>query len=87
MVEEKDQERSRREVGGELALLAACLKLISSIIYTSTLKMEATYPSETSIDFQRTTLRYISEDRTLHNHRCEKFKSFIMEILCYESRS
>jgi hypothetical protein len=24
-----------------------------------------------SIDFQRTTRRYIPEDNTLHNHRCE----------------
>jgi hypothetical protein len=27
--------------------------------------------SETSVDFQRTTRHYISEDSTLHNHRCE----------------
>jgi hypothetical protein len=29
------------------------------------MKMEATYSSETSVDFQRNTRRYISEDRTL----------------------
>jgi hypothetical protein len=29
------------------------------------MKMEATYCSETSVDFQRTTRRYIPEDRTL----------------------
>jgi hypothetical protein len=34
--------------------------------YSSTLKMEATYSSETSVDFQWTTLRYVPEDRTLH---------------------
>jgi hypothetical protein len=34
--------------------------------------------SETSADFQRTTRRYIPEDRTLHNDRCENPKSFIM---------
>jgi hypothetical protein len=27
--------------------------------------------SETAVDFQWTTRRYIAEDRTLHNHRCE----------------
>jgi hypothetical protein len=32
-----------------------------------TLKMEAICSSETSVDFQRTTRRYITEDRTLHN--------------------
>jgi hypothetical protein len=32
------------------------------LAYSSTLKMEATYSSETSVDFQRTTERYIPED-------------------------
>jgi hypothetical protein len=27
--------------------------------------------SETSVSLQRSTWRYIPEDRTLHNHRCE----------------
>jgi hypothetical protein len=38
--------------------------------YSSTLKMEGIYTSETSFDFQRTTRRYILEDRNLHNDRC-----------------
>jgi hypothetical protein len=38
---------------------------------------EATRSSKTSVYFQRTTRRYIPEDRTLHSHRCEKFKSYI----------
>jgi hypothetical protein len=29
----------------------------------------------TPVDSQRTTLRYIPEDSTLHNHRCENLKS------------
>jgi hypothetical protein len=33
--------------------------------------------SETSIDFKRTTWRYIPEDSALHNHRCENLKSYI----------
>jgi hypothetical protein len=33
---------------------------------SSTLKIEATCFSETSVDFQRTTRHYIPEDRTLH---------------------
>jgi hypothetical protein len=33
--------------------------LVSCLAYSSTLKMEATCPSETSVDFQRTTWRYI----------------------------
>jgi hypothetical protein len=50
------------------------------------MKMEATCSSETSVDFQRTTWRYIPEDGTLYleyevdyvdnewNHVEEKFK-------------
>jgi hypothetical protein len=33
--------------------------------------MEAKCFFETSIDFQQTTRRYIPEDRTVNNHRCE----------------
>jgi hypothetical protein len=36
--------------------------------------MDAT-SSETTAHFQRTTRRYIPEDRTLHNHRCENLRS------------
>jgi hypothetical protein len=38
--------------------------------------MEATCSSEMSLDFQRTTQRFIPEDKTLHNHRCENLKSY-----------
>jgi hypothetical protein len=44
---------------------------------SSTLKMEAICYSERSVDFQRTTRRSNLEDSTLHNHRCENFKSYI----------
>jgi hypothetical protein len=59
------------------ALLAPSFILISWLAYSSTLKMKATYSSETSVDFQRTTQRYISEDITLHNHQCENISSYI----------
>jgi hypothetical protein len=36
--------------------------------------MEAIYFSDTSVDTQWITRRYISEDGTLHNHRCENLK-------------
>jgi hypothetical protein len=45
--------------------------LVSWFVHALTPKMEAKYSSETPIDFQRTTRRYIPEDGTLHNHRCE----------------
>jgi hypothetical protein len=41
-----------------------------------TLKLEATFSSETSLDFQRTARRYIPEDRTLHNPHRENLKSY-----------
>jgi hypothetical protein len=41
-----------------------------------TLKMEAICSSKTSVDTQWTTRRYIPEDGTLHNHRCENLKSY-----------
>jgi hypothetical protein len=38
--------------------------------------MEITYSSEMSVDFQRTTRRYISENRTIRKHRCENLRSY-----------
>jgi hypothetical protein len=51
--------------------------------------MEAKYSSEMSVDFQRTTLHYIPEDRALHNHRPENFRSdrdidLFSDILSYQ---
>jgi hypothetical protein len=50
------------------------LTLVSCSACSLTLKMEATCSSETSADFQRTTQRYIPEDRILHNQPCENLK-------------
>jgi hypothetical protein len=49
--------------------------VISGLAYSSALKLEETYSSET-VDFQWTTWCYIPEDRTLHNHCCENLKSY-----------
>jgi hypothetical protein len=47
--------------------------------------MEVTYSSETSVDFRRTTLRYIPEDRTLRFE--ENIVLIIFEIHCdYENQ-
>jgi hypothetical protein len=43
-----------------------CFKLISSLAYSSRLKMETTCSSETSVDFRRSALCYVQEYRTLH---------------------
>jgi hypothetical protein len=41
----------------------------------TSVKKEATCSSETSVDFQRNTRRYIQGDRILHNHSCENLYS------------
>jgi hypothetical protein len=38
--------------------------------------MEAMCSSEKSVEFQRTTRRYIPEDDALHNHGCENHNSY-----------
>jgi hypothetical protein len=43
----------------------ASFTLVFCLAYSSTLKTEATYSSETSVVFQRNTRRYIPENRTL----------------------
>jgi hypothetical protein len=57
--------------------------IVSCSAYFYTLKMETICSSETSVDFERTTRRYIPDDSTLHNHRCENLKSykFILSFL------
>jgi hypothetical protein len=58
-----------------LCLLCASL-WVSYMTLSSTSKMEEKCSSETSINFQRTTWRYIREDRGVHNHRCDSLKSY-----------
>jgi hypothetical protein len=43
--------------------------------------MEAICSSETWVDTQRTTRRYIPEIGTLHNHRYENLKSYILKSI------
>jgi hypothetical protein len=45
--------------------------------------MEAIYSSETSVDFQRTTRRYIPEDGTLRNHLLIKWYIYQMAVSEY----
>jgi hypothetical protein len=52
---------------GYKALLHAYFMLVSCLAYSSTLKMEVSCYSKTSVDFQRTTQRYIPKDRSPHN--------------------
>jgi hypothetical protein len=57
--------------------LQLAFTLVSYSAYSWTLKMEAIYSSETSVDFQRTIRRYITEDSTLGTSRsCHHFYNF-----------
>jgi hypothetical protein len=56
--------------------------LVSCSVCSSTLKIEATNFSETSVDFQWATRCYIPEDRTPHNHRCENLKPYMSFGTC-----
>jgi hypothetical protein len=67
----KSQPRDQHKDGSKQSLLAAYFMLVSRLPHFWTLKMEATCSSKSSVDFQRTTRRYIPEDRTalcLHFH-------------------
>jgi hypothetical protein len=49
---------------------------VSTFSYSSILKMDTSYFSETPVDFQQITWRCISENRTLDYHRSENLKSY-----------
>jgi hypothetical protein len=53
------------------------MKQVATSLLADRFIQEATCPSETSVDFQRTTGRYIPEDRTLHSHLCENLNSVL----------
>jgi hypothetical protein len=55
-----------------LSLLKPDFTLISWAVYSPNLKIEMTYSSETSVDFQWTRVRY----RTLHNDLCGNPKPY-----------
>jgi hypothetical protein len=49
----------------EWLCLPPAFTLVSCLVYASTLKMEMTCSSETSVELQLTTWRYVPEDRNL----------------------
>jgi hypothetical protein len=66
--------KGRLHIQAELFLQPA-FKQVSCLAYSSTLNVEARCSSETSVDFQRITWRYMQENRTL-NH-CSYSDSFL----------
>jgi hypothetical protein len=55
------------------ALLAMFLMLVSWLAYSSSLMMVVTCSSEMSVDFQRTTQRYIPVGGNIHSDHCDVF--------------
>jgi hypothetical protein len=60
----------------------ACSKPISCLAYSSTLTMEATCSSETSVNFQQTIWRYIRQNITLRILNKSNLK-----VLVFQSRA
>jgi hypothetical protein len=56
-----------RHFGGTYRLLTTSFTLVTCLAYSSTLKMEATCSSETSVDIRLTTWREIPDDITLQS--------------------
>jgi Fe2+ transport system protein B len=64
-----------------VASLLATSMLISCLVQSSTLKMNAMRSSETSVYVPGTRQYYVPEDRTLYNHCCEDLKSYVRNFL------
>jgi hypothetical protein len=60
----------------EAQRLTQAFTLVSFLAYSSVLKMDTIFSSETSVDFQRITRHYIPEDITDHNRQSENLKSY-----------
>jgi hypothetical protein len=70
----KQEGFARRSVSSHWLSLFCYLHYSGFLLdYSSALKTEAISPSETSVDFQRTTRCYVTQNRTFHNH-CSKFE-------------
>jgi hypothetical protein len=63
-----------------LALFSACLLLATCFAYSSNLKMEGVYSFVTSVNFNWTTWRYISEYITLNSNSLQS--EFAYEFWC-----
>jgi hypothetical protein len=78
-VEEYAKQETSMKSGGK----QSHFHTVSCLAYSSTLKMEATYSFEMSVDFQWTTLHYIPEDSTIHNYCCENLRSYILFLTVF----
>jgi hypothetical protein len=59
---------AKQETSSKQAEFAIFIMLVSCLADNSILKIEATYSSETSVDYEWDAERYITDDTTLNNH-------------------
>jgi hypothetical protein len=77
----KSPDVSEEHVTFIFSVCATCFMLAPCLAYSSILKMEAACYSETLVDFQRTTRRYIAEDT--FPRMCYGFQSKQEWFLCF----
>jgi hypothetical protein len=75
------KETCHRTAGLGRTLFVACFMLVTCLAFSSTLKMQAIYSSETIADLQRTTWHYIPGDWMLLRHRSENLKTYTVLVL------
>jgi hypothetical protein len=54
-------------IRGSYRLFSVGFEVLTAMLDFFDMKIEATFSFETSVDFQRSTRRYIPEDRTLYS--------------------
>jgi hypothetical protein len=73
------EETTRTRKSVRRLLISSSLTLFFANVFTSTLKIEATRSSETSV-YNKPTRRHIQEYGFLHSHRRENLKSYVRII-------
>jgi hypothetical protein len=66
-------------------VLTTCFMLVSRMVYFLTMKTEAAYSSERSVDFWRSTRRHVPEDIVPRRHRWENLKFYKNVEYLYET--
>jgi hypothetical protein len=69
----RDEEKSKQE-----AIVKAGGRSFLLVFFLDPEDKRGYVPPKRRLTFQRITPRYISEERTFHNHGCESLKSYIL---------